>query len=163
MSAIDQYKHKLLGFIECPATFNFVYNNPTRKIAIYELLQDVPNDEDCFDGKAGDIILGSGSGGAPALRISIPKATLFFTVEGWDDFKTSEDLFKAFWTPTASYVFAEGFSKIGWSPNQKIEFWLVENICFVLVAELKQYSSFKTSLVPKSVLSFSPAEFNDQI
>lgn len=55
MSAIDQYKHKLLGFIECPSTFDIVSFNTTRKVAIYELLENVPTEECDFDGKIGDI------------------------------------------------------------------------------------------------------------
>jgi len=151
MSAIDQYKHRHLGFIECPSTFDFVYKNPTRKIAIYELLENIPIDEKDFDGKNGDIILGGGSGEVPAFRISIPETLYLFTKE---DFDTHEDLFKAFWTPTQSYKFCEGFSKLGWTTNSQIEFWLAENTILLLIDNLENYSTFKSKSLSKSVLSF---------
>lgn len=154
MSAIDQYKHRHLGFIECPSTFDFVYNSQTRKIAIYELMENIPIDEKDFDGKVGDIILGGGSGEAPAFRISIPETLDFFTKDYWDDFDTHEDLFKAFWTPTQSYKLCDGFSKIGWTTNSQIEFWLAENIGLLLIDKIEKYSTYRTSSMSKSVLSF---------
>lgn len=153
MSAINQYNHRLLGFIECPSTFDFVYNSQTKKIAIYELLENIPIDEKDFDGKVGDIILGGGSGEAPAFRISIPETLYFFTKDNWDDFDTHEDLFKAFWTPTQSYKFCEGFLKIGWTTNSQIEFWLAENISLTLIDNIEKYSGFRTNSMSKSVIS----------
>ena len=156
MSSIDQYKHKHLGFIECPSTFDFVFNNPTRKIAIYELLENIPEEENNFDGKLGDIILGGGSGEAPAFRISIPQTLLFLTQDDWDDFDTHSDLFKAFWTPTQSYRFCEGFSKIGWTQDSPIEFWLAENVCMLLVENVDKYLTYRNqSLENDSALTFS--------
>src|SRR4051812_14102032 len=102
MSAIDQYKHKVLGFIECPSTYDFVYANTTREIGVYQLLQDISVDEESFDGKSGDIIVGGGSGEAPAFRISFPNAFYFFTSDEWDEFESYDELFKHFWTPTQS-------------------------------------------------------------
>lgn len=154
MSAIDQYKHKHLGFIECPSSFDLVYNNQTKKIAIYELMENIPTDEKDFDGKIGDIILGGGSGEAPAFRISMPEAIYFFTKDNWDDFEVHEDLFKAFWTPTQSYKFCEGFSKIGWTINEPIEFWLAENTCLLLIDNIEDYSTYKADSNSKSILSF---------
>ena len=154
MSAIDQYQHRHLGFIECPSTFDIVLNNPTRKIAIYELLENIPIDESNFDGKIGDIILGGGGGEAPAFRISMPETIYFFTKDDWDEFDTYTDLFKAFWTPTQSYKLCEGFSKVGWIPNSPIEFWLAKNICLTLIENIQQYSTYKSSSISKSDLSF---------
>ncbi len=154
MSAIDQYKHRHLGFIECPSTFDFVYNSQTRKIAIYELLENIPIDEKDFDGKVGDIILGGGSGEAPAFRISIPETVYYFTKDDLDHFETHTDLFKAFWTPTEAYNYCEGFSKKGWTPNSPIELWLAENICLLLIDNVEMYLTYKTSSLSKSVLSF---------
>jgi|TARA_B110000114_G_C15046085_1_gene379241 hypothetical protein len=51
MATIDTYKYKLLDFFVCPSDFDIVYQNPTRKIAIYQLEQDIPTDEINFDGK----------------------------------------------------------------------------------------------------------------
>lgn len=144
MSAIDQYKHKHLGFIECPSSFNIVNFNSTKKVAIYELMENIPNDEDDFDGKTGDIILGGGSGEVAAFRISIPQSLLFFTLEDWDDFENIENLFKAFWTPTESYKLCEGYSKLGWTPESPVEFWLAENLCCILLERFAQYAIYKT-------------------
>ena len=142
MSSIDKYKHKHLGFIECPSKFNFVHNNATRKIAIYELLENIPLEEEDFDGKAGDLIVGGGSGEAAAFRISIPEAILF-SFHDWYDFNNYEELFRAFWNPTTSYIFGEGFSKIGWDPSFELEMWLANNICAILIDKFEQYKVYK--------------------
>ncbi|WP_316830005.1 hypothetical protein [Pedobacter aquatilis] len=154
MSAIDKYNHRHLGFIECPSTFNFIYNNDTRKVAIYELQEDMTADELDFDGKIGDIILGGGSGEAPAFRISIPEAIKFFREDEWNDFEDYTDLYKAFWTPTQSYNYCEGFSKTGWTPESTIEFWLAKNICSLLIDNFENYSAYSTPLLSKSTLKF---------
>lgn len=155
MSAIDQYKHRCLRTIECPSTFDIVYKNSTRKIAIYELLESIPDDKRSFDGKAGDIIVGGGSGEAPAFRISIPEAFHFFTHQGWDDFNVITDLYKAFWTPTQPYIFCEGFSKLGWKTNTPIESWLAKNICLLLIDEVESYHIFKNGLLQKSIFTLN--------
>lgn len=154
MSTIDTYKHNLLGFIHCPSKYDFIYNNPTRKIAIYELLEDIPNDEQELDGKKGDIILGGGKGEAPAMRISIPESLHFFATEDYDNIG-GNNLFKTFWTPTQSYILCEGFSKLEWKVNTAIEFWLTENLCLLLIETFDKYGSFKTNSIVKSKLSFS--------
>lgn len=143
MSAVDQYNHRLLGFIECPSTFDFVYQNSTRKIGVYELLEDIPVDESNFDGKTGDILVGGGKGEVPAFRISIPNAFYYFSSEEWDNFHSYDELFKAFWTPTQSYILCEGFMKIGWNVEINIEQWLAENVCKALIESIKVYSIFK--------------------
>lgn len=155
MSAIDQYKHIHFGFIECPSTYDFVHYNQTRKIAIYELLENIPKDEKNFDGKVGDIILGGGSGEAPAFRISISESFYIFIKDDWDDFESYDDVFKAFWTPTQSYIYCEGFSKLGWTPESPIDFWLAENICLLLIENLEIHSTYKANFLSKSVLQFS--------
>jgi hypothetical protein len=137
MAAIDSYAHELLGFIECPSSFDFVYNNNTRNIAIYKLLEDVGNEETQFEGKRGDILVGGGRGEAPAFRISIPETILFFTDEEFVDFDTIACLFKAFWSPTEAFKLCDGFLKCGWNPERPIEFWLAENTCRVIAANLE--------------------------
>jgi hypothetical protein len=155
MSSIDQYKHKLLGFINCPSSFDIVYENPTRDVAIYLLLEDIPLDEEKFDGKTGDILLGGGSGEAAAFRISMPKAMLFFFQHDWCDFESRDEIFKAFWSPTASYQFCEGYSKLGWDPNSAIEFWMAENLCNILVERFDQFKIYRSANGPlKSALTF---------
>ena len=156
MSSIDQYKHRHLGFIECLSTNDFVWNNPIRKIALYELQQDIPNSEKDFDGKVGDIILGGGSGEAPAFRISIPEAITFFTTHANKDLENLEKLYKAFWTPTQSYIFYEGFTKAGWRPNIDIECWLADNLCLLLVTNIEHFSKYRIKNIVSSDLKFFP-------
>ncbi|HRH47138.1 MAG TPA: hypothetical protein PLP23_00225 [Panacibacter sp.] len=161
MSAIDAYKHRVLGFIECPSVNSFVdFNEDTRKIALYELLENIPADEKCFDGKVGDILVGGGSGEAPAFRISNPIAFQFFTFKEnvfCDlEFDSLNDIFKAFWTPTKSYIFCEGFLKLGWTVNTDIEMWLAENVCKLLISTTDKFSIYKTDqLYLTTSLSFS--------
>ncbi|MGZ3756717.1 MAG: hypothetical protein ACXVAY_03950 [Mucilaginibacter sp.] len=155
MSAIDQYKHKLLGFIECPSSFDIVPYNSTRKAAVYELLENIPDDEKDFDGKVGDILLGGGSGEVAALRISIPQAMVYF-FDDWVDFEDLENPYKAFWSPTESYVFGDGYSKLGWNPDYAIDDWVAKNLCIVLIERFDHYKIYKTAVgFTKSTLTFS--------
>ena len=149
MSAIDQYKHLHIGFIHCPSNEDFVVNNPTRKIAVYELREDIPADEKDFDGKVGDILLGGGSGEAPAFRVSVPEALYFFTKEDEND-PGHDGLFKAFWTKSEAAVFAEGYVKLGCDATIPLEFWLAKNLCLLLINNVDQYAGFKTSSILKS-------------
>lgn len=158
MAAIDQYDHILLGFIECPSAHDFVYGNKTRQIGIYELLEDVPADENSFDGKAGDILIGGGKGEAPALRISYPDAFDFFTNDEWDSFADYDELFKAFWTPTQAFIFGEGYQKLGWTVDVKIEQWLAENVCQLLIQSTDKYLRFRTAANASSRLLLTVPE-----
>ena len=133
MSSIDQYEHELLDFIECPSADDFVDGNPTRKIAIYRLKQNIPGDETHFDGKAGDILLGGGSGEAEALRISYPEAVHFFKNEGWNHFQSYDQILKAYWSPSFSYKIGNGFRKIGWNPESRLEWWVAEQVLDILL------------------------------
>ena len=143
MSSIDQYKHTLIGFIECSSTYDFVYGSKTRMMVIYELEQDIPSDETHFDGKCGDILLGGGSGEAPAFRLSSPEAFHFFSKEMWNDFEELEDLFKSFWSATETYMLCEGFTQNGWNPDTTIELWLAENLCKTIRQVHPKYSNFQ--------------------
>jgi hypothetical protein len=160
MSAIDCYKHELLGFIICPSTYDFVSFSNTREIAIYKLLQSIPEDEDDFDGLSGDILVGGGGGEAPALRISNPKAFDFFASEDFEnvEFTTRDDLYKAFWRLNTAFIFCEGYLKLGWEPSWDIESWLAENVCRVLIDSFDEFARYRTH--PKNVkgtLSFTPS------
>jgi hypothetical protein len=128
MSAIDQYKHDCIGIINFPLGDGEVVGLAFRNIPIYKLKQDIPSNEKDFDGKNGDILLGGGSGENSALRISIPQAFFLYTSDDWDDFESHEEIYKAFWTPTESYVFCDGYKKLGWNPRQVIEVWLLEHL-----------------------------------
>lgn len=154
MSSIDTYKHNHLGFIECPSTYNIInFSKATTntRIAIYELLEDIPKDEKDFDGKAGDILVGGGSGEAPALRISNPIAFRFSTYNEDKfselEFDNLEEIFKSFWTPTQSYILGEGFSKLGWTPDEDLEMWLTENICKLLISTINKFTIYKDNKI----------------
>lgn len=159
MSAIDQYKHKVIGIFECPSSFPFVYHNQVnRKIIIYELLEDIPKEENSFDGKKGDIIVGGGNGEADSLRISVPNAFYFFA-DKYDneiEFNTMSEILKTFWNNNSAYIFCEGYSKLGWNIEDKIEYWLAENICRLLVFETNYFQEFKEYYLQKTKLNSQP-------
>ena len=134
MSAIDQYEHEFLTFIECPSEYDFIGNSSIRKIAIYRLKQDIPDDETEFDGKIGDILVGGGSGEAESLRISYPEARHFFKSKDWDDFDDYDELFKAFWSPSFAYKIGDGFRKQGWDPDGSMELWLTKTVIDLLAS-----------------------------
>jgi hypothetical protein len=127
MATIDQYKHKLLGFIECPSDYDIVYDNPTRNIAVYQLEQDIPIDEIDFDGCIGDLIVGGGSGEVESLRIST-KGIEFFTNEEFDDFDHRDELVKSFWSPTFAFKLGNGLTKLNWTTDENMEFWFAERV-----------------------------------
>lgn len=153
MASIDQYKHRLLGFINCPSDYEIVEGNPTRDIAVYELLENIPDEETDFDGKTGDILVGGGSGEAPAFRVTIPNALDFLINDTDVTFDSYNELFKAFWTPTESYRLCDGFKKLGWDAKRPIEFWLAENICVTLINEVDSFGRLteKQGLVSKLI------------
>ena len=70
---------------------------------IYRLDEDALA-ETSFQGKAGDILLGGGSGESAALRITIPEAFRFYTHDDWDGSETFSEVVKAYWTMTEAYV-----------------------------------------------------------
>lgn len=143
MSAIDVYKHEVLGIVECPSTYEIVaHNNSHRTIPLYRLGENAMND-DSFQGKKGDLLLGGGSGESSALRVSIPETIYFYTHDDWNQFEDIEELYKAYWTCNNAYVFCEGYKKLGWQPNIRIESWLVDQIIdFVLENYLSDYENF---------------------
>lgn len=142
MSSIDKYQHRIIGFIECPSDYDIVHNNSTRKIPLYQLGQHIPEEEQDFDGKMNDIILGGGRGEVEAFRISNPSAFLFFTEQNVDSFDNYDALFKSFWSPNQSFKLCNGFLKSGWSPEENIELWLAEQICNVLIKHVPEYAHY---------------------
>ena len=132
MSAIDQYQHELLDFFHCPSDHDLVFENPTRKIGIYRLLQDIPPEEENFAGKAGDILVGGGNGEAEAMRISPEISIKFFFEEDYDDFTDKDTLVKSFWSPNFAFKLGTGLLKLGWEPHQDMEYWLAEKVTLQL-------------------------------
>jgi len=143
MSSINKYKHKLLGFIKCESDYDIIYNSSTRKIAIYKLGQNIPTEENDFDGFINDILVGGGRGEAPSFRISNPNAFRFFTEMGFDEFNEYNELFKSFWSPNQSFKLCNGFLKSGWDPKENIEFWLAEQVCNLLIKHIPEYSKMR--------------------
>jgi len=136
MASIDQYKHELLDFIECPSDYSLVLGNPTRQIAIYRLLEDVPDSESAFKGRVNDILIGGGSGEVPSLRVS-QKGIKFFVDEEFDDFDSRKDLLESHWTPTFCFKLGNGFMKLGWSVEEQLEFWVAERVIKQLIEREK--------------------------
>ncbi len=150
MSSIDQYLYTCIGVIECPTSYRLFYGQSNIQpihIAIYHLEQDIPEHEDDFQGKAGDIIVGGGSGEAPAMVIKLPDAFIFFTrFEDIEDEKQFEKKystfldhtpFQTYWTLTQTYILGAGFETLGWNPEkEQLDRWLTHH---VLVFLLKHY------------------------
>jgi hypothetical protein len=70
------------------------------------------------------------------LRISIPEAIRFFTQINWDEFQSRDEFYKAYWSLNDAYVFCEGYSKLGWTPDDDIESWLAE---YIIAFVLREY------------------------
>jgi hypothetical protein len=143
MSAIDQYKHKCLGVVECPFEFDDKCAQAFHHVGIYRLDQDIPAHEKDFDGKCGDLLIGGGSGESDALRISIPEAILLYTHDDWDKFNVWDEIYKCFWGPTEAYLFGSGYLKQGWEPTQMMEVWLLKHvISFLKIHHSEHYEQF---------------------
>lgn len=144
MSAIDQYGYQCMGIVTCPSSYPLMsFNDTARNVVIYRLDERIPFDEINFWGKKGDILLGGGSGEAAAFWIAIPEAFYYWTDDERDEAESWTDICQTFWSATESYVFCEGYSKLGWSPNNSIEIWLMQHILSFLVKnypnEYQQY------------------------
>jgi hypothetical protein len=76
MSEVDGYRHRCIGMVRCPSRFAIVRQRTHQEIPIYRIDDDA-SDATSFRAKAGDILLGGGTGESAALRISIPEAFWF--------------------------------------------------------------------------------------
>jgi Domain of unknown function (DUF3885) len=140
MAQIDAYAHTLLGFIDCPSSYDFVCMSDTRRIAVYRIDE---NAED-YNAKKGDILVGGGKGEAPPLRIAMPEMIHWINDEV-EHIESPETILYPMWTPTFSYRIGEGFAKIGWKPeDEELEVWLAEKVMREFVLESNQYSPFET-------------------
>lgn len=136
MAAIDQYNHELIDFFYCPSDYELVYGNTTRQIAIYRLLENIPKGENDFDGKVNDILVGGGSGEAQAMRIS-QNGIRFFLEDSFDEFNSTTDLVKTFWSPTFAFRIGNGLLKIGWNPREELELWFAKRVVKQLIEKEK--------------------------
>lgn len=131
MSEIDIYQHKCIGIVNCPSTYPIVSGRSHKLVALYRLEEDVAE----WGARKGDILLGGGSGESAALRISIPEAVLFSTNEVWTEFRSMDEIRKAYWNMNDAFVFCEGYAKLGWLPTVSIETWLTEHVIAFLLRE----------------------------
>ena len=139
MSAIDVFRHTLIGVAQCPSRFELVYGRDHRQVPLYRL------DEDCdraawdFDGKKGDVLVGGGGGESAALRISIPAAVALCTSETFSEdehfARRPDDYFKAFWGFSDAFVFGDGYQQLGWIPELDLPYWLTREVIFFLLYE----------------------------
>lgn len=146
MSQIDAYSYSLLGWIECPSSYDFVYMSNSRRLGVYRLEEKA----DEFNAKKGDILIGGGRGEAEALHIAMPEMVHWLTDE-LEKVENPEGILHPFWTATFSFMIGEGFSKIGWKPrDERLEVWLAAKVMqdFVLspikkspIEAFKQYLS----------------------
>ena len=143
MSRVDGYRHSILGMVNCPSTFPIMYGNLwERDIPIYRLEEDALNETD-FQGKAGDLLIGGGSGESAAFRIAIPEAFYFYTRDDWGMYDTNDEIHRAFWTVTEAFIFGEGYYKLGWIPPSNIEPWLTQHVLqFLLQHYPSDYAHF---------------------
>jgi len=159
MSAIDTYKHEIIGVVRCPSLYPLVYGievkeGEDQRLPIYRLLENIPADENEFDGRKGDLLVGAGGGEAPALRISLDIALGIWTEH--PDYKEMSfeirQLAKAFWTMNDAFYFGDGFRKAGWDGIEQIETWIMEHI---LAFIQKEYGKEYTKCIGPVVLEKS--------
>jgi len=147
MATIDQYNHRLLGFINCPSDYDIIFERTVNQIAFYELEQDIPAVETELDGKTGDILLGGGRGEVQVLRLSMPECLRFFHSNNIDKIEDFRKIIKSFWSPTQAFKLCNGFVKIGWNPDIDIEFWLSLNLSAYLIKKFNKFSAFDSEKI----------------
>jgi hypothetical protein len=153
MSTIDTFKHKALGCIECPSDYPIMsHNDESRTITIYRIDEDVTGPD--FVAKAGDILVGGGSGEASAFRISIPEAIIYYTTEQMED-STIYDVVKPFWSPNETFASGNGYVKLGWKAKTELfEDWLAQHTLSFLVNNFEDY---------KKMAGSTPFDYNGSV
>ena len=150
MSEVDMYQHKCIGIVDCPSSYSTVTGKvePTGNsiVALYRLDEDAIE----WNAKKGDLLLGGGSGESAALRISIPLAIRVFTHEGWTDFESYDDIYRAYWGMNDAFILGEGYLKLGWNPQFGIEAWLTQHIIsFILREYPAEYEKYRGPIKPE--------------
>ena len=107
MSAIDSYRHTLLGVADCPSRFDFVPGRSHRTVPLYRLDEDATDASPDFVARAGDVLLGGGAGESAAFRVSIPEAITALTSHGPGDAQS--------WC-----AFGDGYVPRGWRPERSL-------------------------------------------
>jgi hypothetical protein len=130
MSAIDCYKHEHIGFVRCPMRHSLFRDGRVFDfLPIYRLLEDVA-EEPSLSGRAGDILIGGGSGEAPAVSFSIPDIFIVYTTAKMTEDTTRDPCITSHWSADEAFIFGVGFEVLGWSPEQQpLLIWLAG--CFI--------------------------------
>lgn len=132
MSEIDRFRHKCIGIISCPSTYEVVKGRDHRLIPLYRI--DDSSEE--WKAKPGDLLVGGGGGESAALRISIPEALYCYTESDLDADEDLDDYaFHAYWSTNDAFIFCEGYAKLGWHPDIWIEDWLTEHVVAFILRE----------------------------
>ena len=142
MSAIDSYEHEQIGFVRCPMRHSmFRDGRESDRLPVYRLLEDV-SDEEALSGRAGDILIGGGSGEASALRFSIPGIFRLYTRLPEEPDSVQELPIKSHWSADEAFMFGIGFEALGWNPEkQPLLIWLAEHlIAFLARAYPERYA-----------------------
>ena len=134
MSSIDCYRHRLLGVFDCPSDYDLVGGASPRQLPIYQLEESIAEDAECFDGKAGDLLLMASGEEDEVLRIAMPQAQRFFDGESVA-FESQDDLFCGFWCASFAYKLGVGCRKLGWHPDRPLEMWLAEAVLKQIAAQ----------------------------
>lgn len=126
MSQIDVYRHECLGMIR-----NGTYLDKKQCwIPIYRLKEDGKE----FKAKAGDILVGGGSGECAAFRINMPENLLWWSKD--DDEVVTDNDTEAFWSPTNAYEFGLGYALEGWGKDSRdMESFIVHHVLAFIIRE----------------------------
>lgn len=153
MSSIDVYSYTCIGEIVCPTPYRIFHGQKNIRpvlIGIYYLEQNIPEHEDDFQGMFGDILVGGGSGEAPAMLIRMPDAVIRYTkFENIEEMEHFEDKHKTifdhtpyetYWSPTATYILGAGYETLGWNPEKyRLDKWLNDHVLAFLVENYPTY------------------------
>lgn len=143
MSAIDCYRHERLGFLRCPMRHAMYRDGRVfDRLSVYRLLEDV-SDEPSFSGRAGDILIGGGSGEARAVCFAVPEIFWFYTGGSEEEeASVNEEPIISYWRADDAFIFGLGFETLGWNPEkQPMLIWLAEHLLAFLVREFpEQYA-----------------------
>lgn len=151
MSAIDSFKHEHIGFVRCPMRHSHLRDGRVFDfLPVYRLLEDV-SEESSVSGRAGDILIGGGSGEAYAVSFSIPDIFTVYTTDDTSDDATREPLITSHWSVDEAFVFGVGFEALGWSPaRQPLLIWFAEHLISFLVRTFPdRYATFVGKIAPK--------------
>jgi hypothetical protein len=134
MSAIDCYKHEHIGFVRCPMRHSLFRDGRVLDfLPVYCLLEDITK-ETFLSGRAGDILIGGGSGEARAVSFSIPDIFTVYTTAETEDAITRDPCITSHWSADEAFMFGVGFEALGWNPErQPLLTWLAEHLISYLV------------------------------